>query len=97
MGGFSPQYYFNFIPKDYAAEAAAQCSYSQMSVDDFMARVSGQQSVVQSKEIEHESNNDDDEFPKPEPISFEALKKEHKHLSLLEFYVPVVIEMDVDS
>ena len=97
LGGFSPQYYFNFIPKDYAAEAASQCSYSQMSVDDFMARVSGQQSVVQQAEIEHDSKNDDDEFPKPDPISFEALKKEHKRLSLLEFYVPVVIEMDVES
>ena len=67
-----------------------------MSVDDFMARVSGQQPLVLTEEIEHESDNDDDEFPKPDPISFEALKKEHSGLSLLEFYVPVVIEMDVE-
>ena len=97
ISGFGPQYYFNFIPKDYAAEAASQCSYSQMSVDDFMQRVTGQPSMVQTSQEDYDAEKEDsNKMPSVDPISFEKLKESHKGLSLLEFYVPVVMEMTVE-
>jgi hypothetical protein len=96
IGGFGPQYYFNFIPKDYAREAQNQCSYSQMSLDDFMKKAKGEE-AMQPVKVEQKSYGDEqeDENECPDVIftSYKTLCEEHKNLSLLEFYVPVVIDI----
>ena len=68
-----------------------------MSVDDFMQRVTGHLSMVQTSQEDYDAEKEDsNKMPSVDPISFERLKESHKGLSLLEFYVPVVMEMTVE-
>lgn len=96
IGGFGPQYYFNFIPKDYSREAQNQCSYSQMTLDDFLKKARGEE-ALQPVQVEQKSYGDEPEEENDCPdvvlTSYKTLCEEHKNLSLLEFYVPVVIDI----
>ena len=99
LGGFGPQYFYDFIPKDYAAEAQAQCSYSQMSLDDFMKATQDRLGLLQ-KDVEKEEAdivNDSMACPLIEPMTYEKLNERFKKLSLLEFYVPVVVELQIEE
>ena len=100
LGGFGPQYFYDFIPKDYAAEAQAECSYSQLSLDDFMKATQDPMGLIGKESNDADivaAESDSMACPLIEPIPFDNFIDRFKKLSLVEFYVPVVVEFEISK
>ena len=71
-----------------------------MSVDDFMKATQDRLGMIHNSDEEKPdvvaAESDSMTCPKIDPMSYEKLNERFNKLSLLEFYVPVVVELSIE-